>query len=79
MRCSELSWYVLAGHDEHLRSFEVAVSALMSWPALQVMWALHVVARCDVLSWYVSDGHLEHVRAATSESLLISSPAPHVG
>ena len=72
------SWYVLAGHAEHVRR-AVLLSAEMRSPPAHVACAAHEVSRWLVLLWYVLAPHAEHVRMAVLVSALILKPAPHVG
>ena len=70
------SWYVLAGHAEHVRT-AVLSTAVMRSPAPHWVCAAHEVSRWLVLLWYVLAGHAEHVRRAVLLSAEMRSPAPH--
>jgi hypothetical protein len=72
------SWYVLAGHAEHVHK-AVLLSAEMRSPAPHSGCAKHAVSRWPVLLWYVLAPHAKHVRTVVEESALILKPAPHVG
>ena len=53
------SWYVFAGHAEHVR-FLVLESALVNCPLLHVVCAAHDVLVVLFEAWYVFAGHARH-------------------
>ena len=54
------SWYVLAGHAEHVR-WAVLLSAEMNSPAPHSGCAVHVVSRCAETLWKVSASQADRV------------------
>ena len=77
MRWDADVWNELAAQLAHVRA-AVLESALIRWPALQLVCAMHVSDRCTDAVWYVSARQAEQLLAAVFESALIRWPLEHV-